>query len=80
MSFFLVGNQKKYNFVTIKNTIIHLKQFITMRRIYFLLIFLALLFVCNKSYAQMQGINTSSERSLFFFYFTVYNLLGLKIL
>lgn len=34
----------------------------TMKKSYFLLISLILLFVCGKSYAQMQGINASSER------------------
>lgn len=33
-----------------------------MKQSYFLLIFLILLFVCGKGYAQMQGINASSER------------------
>lgn len=33
-----------------------------MKQSYFLLIFLILLFVCSKGYAQMQGINASSER------------------
>lgn len=33
-----------------------------MKKSYFLLIFLALLFMCGKGYAQMQGISASSER------------------